>query len=231
VANELGTTKEAFRPLWEKIKAFTTEEETPIDKKYANKYRVNNFSFLFINSNHENALLLEKDDRRWACFEVSEAKKGDFKYWRELRKKCFNQETADLFFSWLCKTHEFDEVDISELPETEARTRIKERSLGPIDRFLLEIKEEWSPQAEQFASLAADEEKKQFLKTLSPDEYQAFQNSRWRKSSILYINFCGWAQHSREPSVKEKIFGAHLSKVLQKERRADGFYYDLYSIK
>ena len=231
VANELGSTKEAFRPLWEKIKAFTTDTETAIEKKYVSKYSVKNFAFLFILSNHENSLVLEKDDRRWACLEVSESKKGDFDYWDGIRERCFNQETANLFFSWLCKTHEFDDVNIRRLPETEARTRIKVRSLNSIDRFLLDVKDQWSEHAQHYASLASEEEKKQFLKTLSPGEYEAFKNARWIQSTLFFEKFCTWTYAHKEPDVKDKIFTSHISKILKKERRGEGFFYDLYSIK
>ena len=230
VADELGSTSEGFRPLWERLKAYTTDKKTTVNKKFVSKYSVHNVAFLFIMSNHEHTMVLDADDRRYACFEVSEVKKGDFKYWDGLRKRCFNQETADLFFSWLCKTHEFDDVDIRALPETEARTRIKERSLGSVARYLRHLKNMWSPGIREYASLSA-EQQATYLKRLPRQEAEFLANSRWVQSTEFFDRYSEWASRHRETPVKFKNFTAYVSKLLDKAHKKQGQFYDLYSIK
>jgi len=229
VADELAVTQECFRPLWERLKKFSTDGDLLVNKKYCSRYSINNFAFLFIISNHETSVRLDKDDRRYACFEVAEAKKSDWKYWKDLRARCFNQETADLFFSWLYKTHEFDDVNIRNLPQTDLRARIIENSQPVAVRYLQHLASKRSQLETAFAQLSDEKQRNLFLMRLSPKDAESLREGRWIKTTHFFRNFKDWASDQNEKIPKERTFAQQISKMIQKKKKVDGFHYDLYS--
>jgi len=260
VAEELGVNKESFRPLWEKIKSFATNPRMLVSKKYFSKYRIHNFAFFFIMSNQEYAVCLDADDRRYACLEVNDREKKNFAFWTSLRAKCFNQETGDLFFSWLYKTTEFDDVDIRNLPNTELRQRIIENSLSAGCRFLKDHKEGRDAVFEEklenkrtkireaairkfTEKLENKHDSAELLQKTNDEKIEAEllefteqldkerKESQWIQSSDLCEAFKEWCRSRNESLTKIKVFLNQIIKHIDKKHTHRGSYYNQDSIR
>jgi hypothetical protein len=66
------------------LKSLITDEELPVERKYIPKFRVTNCVHLMMASNNDWVAPIGLDDRRFVVLDVSEAKKGDHKYFAAL---------------------------------------------------------------------------------------------------------------------------------------------------
>jgi len=224
VADELGASKDTFLPLWEKIKVLATSKTLSIRKLYAARYEVSNFTFPVVLSNNEMAVFVDSDDRRFGCLQVSDAQKGNLKYWSDLRATCFNDETGNLFFSWLCKTNEFNNIDARKLPKTELRRRVIENSLPSAYRFL-------EAESHTFTSMFPDYKERLERKEVKCVETETYERERWVSGSNLMKKIKTWAWEHNEKAVNVNKFGSQIIKYITKKRTRDGVFYDVSSFK
>lgn len=139
VINEASCTKEVFKAWWDKLKNLITDTTISIEPKFKDPFQIDNFLNYVILSNHKNSILLENaKERRYWCLEVSEEKCQDFTYFDELRKKCFNQNVGNHFYTYMINYNPV--VGILECPETELKKEIVEMSMFSPLKFLLDIK-------------------------------------------------------------------------------------------
>ena len=52
-------------------------------------------------TNHQDSMVIEQGDRRYHCIKISDCHINDAVYFEYIRKQCFNQETADTFYTYL----------------------------------------------------------------------------------------------------------------------------------
>jgi len=69
------------------LKSLITDDYIMIENKGIDKYRVKNHTNLVMASNNEWIIPADEDARRFNVFEVSEAKKGDFEYFKDLARE------------------------------------------------------------------------------------------------------------------------------------------------
>jgi hypothetical protein len=119
--NEMSSTKDEFKANFDKIKMLITDTHLQIEPKGVNPYEIDNISNFLLFSNHRDAIIIEEEDRRYATFEMSNCHKGDHDYFNNLADKCFNQETADAFYTYLL---EFPAVELKNIPDTELRAEM-----------------------------------------------------------------------------------------------------------
>ena len=64
VVDELAVNKEEYHPKWETLKNVTSMDELIVNGKHIRKFEIKNLSYLFIFTNRENAVFIEKKGRR-----------------------------------------------------------------------------------------------------------------------------------------------------------------------
>src|SRR5262249_4969209 len=124
----LWGTKEAANDL----KRLITEDTVMIHPKHLPRYEEQSNLHIIVGSNAGRPLPIERDDRRFAVFEVGESKKNNQNYFGTLRDELDNygREAAFTEFSdWPITDHL-----LREPPLTAAKVKMKAASLAPIDR-------------------------------------------------------------------------------------------------
>jgi hypothetical protein len=139
VINEMSSTKDEFKSNFDKIKTYITDPVISIEPKGVNAYQIDNISNFLLFTNHRDAIIVEESDRRYAVFEMSDVHRNDTNYFDMLEQKCFNQETADAFYTYLL---DFPAVPIRCIPDTELRREMINLSKSTPLKFLDAVKEE-----------------------------------------------------------------------------------------
>ena len=138
VVNEMSSTREEFKTNFDKIKVYITDPYITIEPKGVNSYQIENISNLVLCSNHQDSIIVEKGDRRYTIFEVGTKYMGNKKYFNELAKKCYNQEVANAFYTFLLN---YDCLDNLQPIETELRTQCMNLSKPNPLKFIDYLKE------------------------------------------------------------------------------------------
>lgn len=133
VINEMSSTKDEFKSNFDKIKTYITDPSISIEPKGVNAYQIDNISNFLLFTNHRDAIIVEESDRRYAIFEMSDVHRNDTDYFDTLAAECFNQETADAFYTYLI---DFAAVPIKSIPDTDLRTEMINLSKSTPLKFL-----------------------------------------------------------------------------------------------
>lgn len=139
LVNEMSSTKEEFRSNFDKIKSFITDEWITIEPKGVSPYKIDNIGNYILCTNHADSIIISESDRRYAVFEASEVHMNDWSYFENLRKKCFNQDVANAFYTYLL---DFEAISLGIIPKTEIRQQLQELSLPSPLKFVNHIIEE-----------------------------------------------------------------------------------------
>lgn len=136
--NEMSSTKEEFRSNFDKVKAIITDPFITIEPKGMSPYRIDNMCNCVFSTNHENSLIVGGTDRRYAIFKASNAYINNVPYFTDLRNKCFNQDVADAFYTFML---DFEAVPLHIIPHTEIRQNLQEQSMPSPLKFIKFVKE------------------------------------------------------------------------------------------
>jgi hypothetical protein len=139
VINEMSSTRDEFRSNFDKLKTYITDPVITIEPKGVNSYQIDNISNFLLFSNHRDVIIVEESDRRYAIFEMSECHLNDTVYFNMLEKECFNQETADAFYTYLVN---FSAVEVRNIPNTVLRREMMDLSKSTPLKFLDAIDDE-----------------------------------------------------------------------------------------
>lgn len=104
VVDELSSTGNNWMGDFNKLKSMITAPVITINPKSNQQYQIDNVLSWFMISNYEDAIRLEKSDRRYFCLNVSEEKVNDVSYFNELINT-FTDDNGDLFMSYVKKYH------------------------------------------------------------------------------------------------------------------------------
>ena len=99
--DEMSSTKDEFRSNFDKLKAYITDPKILIEPKGVNPFTIDNISNFILCSNHEDSIIVEEHDRRYSIFKLSEKHRGDDQYWTDMSRKCYNQDVANAFYTYL----------------------------------------------------------------------------------------------------------------------------------
>ena len=69
-------------------------------------------NFIFM-TNNKNSIKIEKSDRRYVVFEISESRIGDFAYWDFMHQQFFTEDMANSFFKYLNEISDDDELVVN----------------------------------------------------------------------------------------------------------------------
>jgi hypothetical protein len=135
VIDELPQTRGEFHAQFDVMKNLITEPTISVEPKGGEIFDIDNMVNLMGCSNNPYALKLERGDRRYACIEVSAAKKGDGDYWDYIHSTVFTAETAQHFYTYL-KNLPVSEFDLRlKIPQTKLREDIIANSAPSYEQF------------------------------------------------------------------------------------------------
>jgi len=122
---KLGKTRKETEEMTESIKEFITEPTLLAHRKGIDAYKVINKSNAFGVTNHEDAIVITEDERRFVLIRI-ESHKKDSKYYIDLCKWLDSniEEMYDYFLE-----RNVEDFNIYDAPETEYTKEIKEQSL------------------------------------------------------------------------------------------------------
>jgi hypothetical protein len=192
--NEMSSTKDEFRSNFDKMKSYITDPTIIIEPKGVNSFSVDNISNFIMFSNHIDSVIVEQQDRRYAIFEMSTKYINNWDYFGNIRNKCFNQEVADEFYTYLMN---FKTVPIHKIPNTDLRKELINLSKANPIKFIDFVRDD-------------------------PDSMERLTNKV--KGIVLYTEYKKWCVDNGERCYSNTKFGITISTVLQKLRSNGVYY-------
>ena len=136
--NELTTidaSKNSFNSAFDKMKNLITDRMIQIELKGLEHIQIDNFCNFLGTTNHDFTAKIEKGDRRYACFRVSDERVGDYDYFDKLHS-CFTQEGGDAFYSYMKNYPDEEMVNLRKIPLTDIRNNMMDSSKNNVENFI-----------------------------------------------------------------------------------------------
>jgi phage/plasmid-associated DNA primase len=191
--------------LADMLKNLITEKTINIHEKGKNLIEVNSYLNCVFLSNHEKIVKIDKDNRRFACFEVSDKYANDFDYFEKFNELMEDDEAIQSFVNYLYRLK--SDVNIKRIPKTQLAEDMTD--IDVIDEFINDI--EYGEDYKYFVH--TDKNKN---KTIKFTIGQAFSS------------FCNFAEKSRlRNDYNRKIFGKELlqKREFKDVRKSNGRFY------
>lgn len=123
----------------QQLKSFITDRWQRYEKKFQDTIQMKSFARFIFHTNFDDALNVEKYDRRFICIALSDAKRGDTQYFEKLAKTVQDPEALRHFFTYLKRDFDMSDVNLREIPMTEWRQSLIEVNLPTFDRYWTEV--------------------------------------------------------------------------------------------
>lgn len=224
VADELAMNKEDYHTLWETLKNALSALYIVLDGKYIRKFKIKNLFYSFLNTNRNNAVFVEDMDRRFDFIQLSEKKMQNRQYFGWLKRRCFNQDTANHFFTWLVKTDEFEDVDPGVKVNNIRRRQAIESCLPPHLYFLGLLKQAYMA-AQKIDEVVVETEPGLSLLDNMPVKKRV-------KPSELYALYKRWVEESGERKpLSQRQFKLNIQNHVARYKYAGQEYYYIDTVK
>jgi putative DNA primase/helicase len=133
----------------EKLKSILTDITQTIEPKGKESYTINNFSRSIMLTNNDWATKISNDDRRYLPIDVSNHRKGDNEYFKNLANVINNDKNAEVFFHFLSQM-DISDFDIREIPHTQLKENMKwfnteNRPLYFLKEYIVDLNESDEP--------------------------------------------------------------------------------------
>jgi hypothetical protein len=119
----------------QKVKLFVTGKTIQIKEKNKNTVEIPNHASVIINSNNE-CIKVDSDDRRTFCLDVSNCKKGDNTYFKELFKYLENKEVQEAFYWTSIETADTKFREGDDMPMTTTKKDLIVENMHSIYSFI-----------------------------------------------------------------------------------------------
>ena len=136
--------------------SFITSDRLTIEPKGEKRFEIDNYINLWINSNHKSSINITQASRRWMCFEISEYRCQDTKYFGMLTDKCYNSDCGDAFYTYLlsidvCKS------DVANGYKTALFNEMALEQAASIDSFIGRLKLSYKAFTDGSSEIAIDQ--------------------------------------------------------------------------
>jgi hypothetical protein len=118
------------------LKYLITSEQVEIERKGMDSYGLPSFLRLFMSANADWVVPASPDERRFAVFEASDAKKGDGSYFRALRQEMNSGGPAALLH--MLQTYDLRDFEVRRPPASVGLRKQKLESLRGFDKWWFE---------------------------------------------------------------------------------------------
>jgi hypothetical protein len=122
----------------DRLKSMVTEPTVTIEQKYQPRRTIRSYHRFFAASNHKHFAQVEVDDRRFAFFQVSEARKGDHTYWDNVHKAIDDSAVIAAMVHEMLSL-DLNNFNVRQRPKTEAHMDQRLKSLSGFDRYWFEV--------------------------------------------------------------------------------------------
>ncbi len=204
VVNEMSGSKDNFRSMFDKLKAYITDRDVTVKKLYCDSFAGKQDWEFIMCSNHTNAIHVERGDRRYFCLKTSDRHARDGKFFTEFRKKFFSRDFGCVFYTYLLsQLASADEFQQMSLPMTETKQALLEVSLGSVEAFVA-----WLA-TENMDFVNAQQQQAGEGSLFYSDEFIAPETVRGElrfKSSELYECFGKWCDRNGQRRVSAPVF-------------------------
>lgn len=198
VLNELPSTAEKFRALFDELKGLITDIDTSIRLLYHESFQSNNYSNFIAISNHNNCFSLEQGCTRYALFEVSACRKGQFSFFKDFVNNYVDSNIAyDHIFSFLYNYVPTEEI--FDVWDSELRDLAIDNSRSSPSKFLLYLYNEYI----KYKDVSDDNVNKIPTKITGMEIYRLYGE---------------WAKKNNESILKQRSFGTDLTGKIKKEK-------------
>lgn len=119
------------------LKFLVTSPYIEIERKGVDTFNMPSILRLFVSSNEDWVVPASEDERRWAVFEVSNARSGDESYFNALREEMDGAGPAALLY--FLRNYDLARFNVRKAPETEGLRNQKLASLRNIEAWWLEM--------------------------------------------------------------------------------------------
>ena len=193
--NELSTINDTgnnWHAGFDSMKNLITDDLISVEKKGLEHIMIENHINFIGTTNNPNCIKVEKGDRRYACFEVSNKYKGDKEYFDNFVEYCMNEEAGHDFYNYMTKTYQKEDlVDLRDIPETQLRSDLIENNKSPIERFI--------------DDLLNEDHNMDDRKWLDKIEHRITMET-------LYEEYCLWSGYNGERGYSKAIFSRNIPK-------------------
>jgi hypothetical protein len=166
------------------LKRYITEDTVMIHPKHFPRFEEASSLHIVIASNSPHPVHMERDDRRFVVFRVSEAEKNHQAYFRALLEELRAGGLAAMLYDLL--RYEVNEDWLRQPPETQAKSRMKSDSLGALDQFWLETLQATTAWQER---VSREEVHQRMLEFYRSHHYRGPFPSRDRLGAFLVTHF------------------------------------------
>lgn len=176
------------------VKAMITEQNCLIEGKGKDRIVVRNFKHVILSSNEDWPVHLDPDDRRFLVLRVSEKRKEDHEYFKEIQEQLKNGGYEALLYDLL--NEDLSSFNPRKLPSNSDSFSIKLRSADSPHRYIYEALNEGS---------------------FTRNKIEATDDAVWQdqipKDSV-YEDYVAWCEHSGEEPVSKELFGRVIKKII-----------------
>jgi hypothetical protein len=120
----------------DRLKSLVTEPDILINEKFQPGRQIKSYHRFLAATNADHFKNTERDDRRDFTLRVSESRKNDHQYWKDLYYEIDNGGTEALVHDLLAT--DLSDFNVRQKPNTKELTEQKINSLGPIDHWWYE---------------------------------------------------------------------------------------------
>lgn len=199
--NELHFDGGNIRGIFDKIKGIITGSIMCVNQKGIPKFQTNNNLDCIFVSNHDSSFHIDIDDRRYFVVETDPKYIGNKKYFNKL-EATFNQETANVFFSYIIDLKPDEVVCVRTVPITEAKEELKTMCFNSMETFIDNLK---SGETDICSNPEEKEEQKRIY--LDGDMLKEVP------LKIIYSNYKKWCENNGMKSFGCNKFSPYLGRV------------------
>lgn len=134
--DELSVISDSFNAAFDKMKSLITDRNIQIEKKGLEHIEIDNYINMILTTNHRHTVKLERDDRRYACFCVSEKHKQDDDYFSIFMDTLDNQNAGDNVYTYFLRYPNDEMVNLRRIPKTSFRDDLIESNKNTVERFI-----------------------------------------------------------------------------------------------
>jgi hypothetical protein len=127
---------DSFNACFDKMKSLITDRHLQVEKKGMEHIMIDNHINFIMTTNHRHTVKIEADDRRYACFEVSDKYKQDTKYFADFMDILDNDEAGNHIYSYFKNYPEDEMVNLRRIPMTEIKQEMADLSKSSVQRFV-----------------------------------------------------------------------------------------------
>ena len=204
IVEEIPAIQGEFHSQFDTMKHLITDPQVTVEPKGVDAYEIPNMVNFLMMSNNQMALKIEKGDRRYACFEVSDCKRGNEEYWNYIHDKVLTEETAKHFYQYMASLCDDDCVSLRQIPKTKLRQQMIENSISAHERFFSDIRDGlYEVPAGAFM-----------------DEFKVKDNviSNAMRADALYKIYTNYCSARGEKSLRHRLFFTACAKHIEKGR-------------